>query len=141
MIRNLSFHVTSGSMLRSYANCWVIPQSTCYSFAVFFISSLHLMPCLQLGKDPALLKKKKISMYVSPTPSVPLISCVWIGGRAEMSSIWNMMVSWSLSKALNHRSCLSDTSYQSRPQWQLPVQSLSLTLPCAQSQTAAVHRG
>lgn len=76
MIRNLSFHVTSGSMLRSYANCWVIPQSTCYSFAVFFISSLHLMPCLQLGKDPALLKKKNQHVRVTNTRSALDILCL-----------------------------------------------------------------
>lgn len=77
----LSFHVTSGSMFRSYSNCQVIPQSTCSSFAVFFISSLHLIPCLQLGKYPALLKKKKkINVYLSRTPPAPLISFVWIAG-------------------------------------------------------------
>lgn len=86
-----------GQPLEATLNCQVIPQSTCSSFAVLFISSLHLIPCLQLGKSPALLKNHQ-GVLVMDTPRALHVSCLdrCLASQTEMSCVWNSRVSMEL---------------------------------------------
>lgn len=116
-------------MFRSYSNRQVIPLSTCFSFAMFFISSLHLIPRLQLGIYPALLKKNQC-VRVTNTPSALNIFCLdrRLASPSEMSSIWNRTASMELvqipAALATDQACLTlDTKATAQ---QLPLQSLTL---------------